>query len=96
MIEAVTYQASKIRFIEVEKLRCHRRMPRLGPQLTVYAELIFVEVFLLAEGSIKEACHVLGVSYPAVRNRLDKVISALREEITRDSKQSPSVTRKEK
>jgi hypothetical protein len=56
----------------------------------------FIEVFLLAEGNIKETGRVLGVSYPAVRNRLDKMTSALRREIERDSKHESQVTRKEK
>jgi hypothetical protein len=56
----------------------------------------FIEVFLIAEGSIKETGRVLGVSYPAVRNRLDKVISSLRDEITSDSKNRTRITREEK
>lgn len=43
----------------------------------------FIEIFLLASGSLKEIAEQTGVSYPTVRSRLDKVIAALREEIGR-------------
>ena len=41
----------------------------------------FIEMFVLAGGSLKEIAERTGVSYPTVRSRLDKVIDALREEI---------------
>ena len=41
----------------------------------------FIEIFVLASGSLKEIAQQTGVSYPTVRSRLDKVITALREEI---------------
>src|SRR5688500_18346047 len=41
----------------------------------------FIEIFLLACGSLKEIAQQAGVSYPTVRSRLDKVIDALRAEI---------------
>ena len=41
----------------------------------------FIEIFVLASGSLKEMAEQTGVSYPTVRSRLDKVIAALREEI---------------
>jgi hypothetical protein len=43
----------------------------------------FIEIFILASGSLKEMAEQTGVSYPTVRSRLDKVIVALREEIGR-------------
>ena len=43
----------------------------------------FIELFVLAGGSLKEIAEQTGVSYPTVRSRLDKVIAALREEINR-------------
>ncbi|MCA9261279.1 MAG: DUF2089 domain-containing protein [Planctomycetales bacterium] len=43
----------------------------------------FIEIFVLASGSLKEIAEQTGVSYPTVRSRLDKVIAALREEIGR-------------
>ena len=41
---------------------------------------------MLASGSLKEIAQQTGVSYPTVRSRLDKVISALREEIGKTQK----------
>ena len=41
----------------------------------------FIEMFVLASGNLKEIATLAGVSYPTVRSRLDKVITALREEI---------------
>ncbi len=43
----------------------------------------FIEMFVLAGGSLKEIAEQTGVSYPTVRSRLDKVIQALRETIAR-------------
>jgi len=42
----------------------------------------FIEIFVLASGNLKEIATHAGVSYPTVRSRLDKIIAALREEIT--------------
>ena len=41
----------------------------------------FIEMFVLASGNLKEIASIAGVSYPTVRNRLDKVIEALRTAI---------------
>ena len=41
----------------------------------------FIEMFILASGSLKELAEQSGVSYPTVRSRLDKVIESLRQEI---------------
>lgn len=43
----------------------------------------FIEMFLLAGGSLKEIAQQTGVSYPTVRSRLDKVIDSLRDEIAK-------------
>ncbi len=43
----------------------------------------FIEIFVLASGSLKEMAEQTGVSYPTVRSRLNKVIAALRNEIGR-------------
>ena len=43
----------------------------------------FIEMFVLAGGSLKEIAQQTGVSYPTVRSRLDKVIDALRDEIAK-------------
>ena len=46
----------------------------------------FIEIFVLASGSLKEMAVQTGVSYPTVRSRLNKVIDALRQEIGRTQK----------
>jgi hypothetical protein len=43
----------------------------------------FIELFVLAGGSLKEIAEQTGVSYPTVRSRLDKVIAALAAELDR-------------
>ena len=43
----------------------------------------FIEMFILAGGSLKEIAERADVSYPTVRSRLDKVIAALRDEIVK-------------
>lgn len=44
----------------------------------------FVELFVLSSGNIKRMEKALGISYPTVRNRLDKVVSFLRTIIEQD------------
>ena len=51
----------------------------------------FIEIFVLASGSLKEIAEQTGVSYPTVRSRLDKVIVALREEIGKTQKTKGSI-----
>src|SRR5687768_13026536 len=41
----------------------------------------FIEMFVLAGGNLKEIAEQVGVSYPTVRSRLDKIIESLRAEI---------------
>src|SRR5215204_5923606 len=41
----------------------------------------FIEMFLLSGGNLKEIAEQVGVSYPTIRSRLDKVIESLRNEI---------------
>src|SRR6476619_2888907 len=43
----------------------------------------FIEMFVLAGGNLKEIAEHVGVSYPTIRSRLDKVIDALRGEIAK-------------
>lgn len=43
----------------------------------------FIEMFVLAGGNLKEIAEQVGVSYPTVRSRLDKVIDSLRGEIAK-------------
>ena len=45
----------------------------------------FIEMFVLASGSLKEIAEQTGVSYPTVRSRLDKIIESLRQEIAKTS-----------
>ena len=51
----------------------------------------FIEIFVLASGSLKEIAEKTGVSYPTVRSRLDKVINALRVEIGRTQETQGSI-----
>ena len=51
----------------------------------------FIEIFVLASGSLKEMAEKTGVSYPTVRSRLDKVIAALRNEIGKDQQAKGSI-----
>jgi hypothetical protein len=43
----------------------------------------FIEMFVLAGGNLKEIAEQVGVSYPTIRSRLDKVIDVLRGEIAK-------------
>lgn len=43
----------------------------------------FIEMFVLAGGNLKEIAEQVGVSYPTIRSRLDKVIEAVRGEIAK-------------
>jgi hypothetical protein len=51
----------------------------------------FIEMFLLAGGNLKEIAEQVGVSYPTIRSRLDKVIEALRTEIGKTQRVRGSV-----
>lgn len=43
----------------------------------------FIEMFVLSGGNLKEIAEQVGVSYPTIRSRLDKVIESLRSEIAK-------------
>ncbi len=43
----------------------------------------FIEMFVLSGGNLKEIAEQVGVSYPTIRSRLDKVIDVLRGEISK-------------
>ena len=73
--------------MEVERLKCtscdvviegNIQIPRLA-RLSA-EERSFIEMFVRSSGSLKAMASKLGVSYPTVRNRLNKVIEALQEE----------------
>jgi hypothetical protein len=51
----------------------------------------FIEMFILAGGSLKELAEQTGVSYPTVRSRLDKVIESLRDEIAKTQRPKGTV-----
>ena len=40
---------------------------------------IFVELFILNSGSLKEMARLFGITYPTIRNRLDEIISHLNQ-----------------
>jgi hypothetical protein len=44
----------------------------------------FVELLVLSSGSLKELAKLLGVSYPTVRNRLDRLIEWFKAEQVQD------------
>lgn len=46
----------------------------------------FIELFLIKRGSIKDVGEELSISYPTVRNRIDKIVKKLGREI--DKKES--------
>ena len=50
-------------------------LSKLGGLATEHQD--FIEVFIRCRGNIKDVERELGISYPTVRNRLDKVIRAL-------------------
>ncbi len=58
------------------------RLPRLAYLSS--EDRRFVELFVLSSGNIKKMEKALGISYPTVRNRLDKIVSFLREIIEQD------------
>lgn len=49
-------------------------------------DLEFIELFLQKRGSIKDVGESLGISYPTVRNRIDKIVKKLGGKI--DKKES--------
>lgn len=55
----------------------------------------FIEIFVLASGSLKEIAAQTGVSYPTVRARLDRIIADLRQRIEDSAKaETPPPTSK--
>lgn len=50
----------------------------------------FIEIFVLASGSLKEIAAQTGVSYPTVRARLDRIIADLRQRIAGSAKAETS------
>ena len=60
---------------EVRSAFAFTELLRLTPE-----QQSFVIRFVIASGSLKEMAHVLDVSYPTVRSRLDRIIEVLRGE----------------
>lgn len=56
------------------------RLARLAPD-----ERQFIELFLLTGGNIKKMEKAMGISYPTVKNKLDKIVSTLRQQILKES-----------
>ena len=46
----------------------------------------FIELFVRLSGSLKEMSKQLGISYPTMRNRLNRIIELLTQEISNDQK----------
>lgn len=77
--------------LHIERLRCRGcniaiegeiplpRLARLAPE-----DRDFIELFVRLSGSLKEMSRQLGISYPTMRNRLDRIIEILTMEISRD------------
>ena len=72
--------------MEIERLRCtgcrvtvegRIPIPRLARLSAEDRE--FVELFVRSSGSLKSVAGKLGISYPTVRSRLDRVIEALEQ-----------------
>ncbi len=75
---AVTEMACRACHVAV---RAEFPMSRLGGLPVEHQR--FIEMFVLAGGNLKEIAERVGVSYPTIRSRLDKVIEALRGEIAK-------------
>lgn len=56
----------------------------------------FIELFVLADGSLKAIAEQTGVSYPTIRSRLDKVVDALRREMGKGRDSTPKMSAGEK
>ena len=77
--------------LHIEKLRCKGcsiavegeiqlpRLARLEPE-----DRDFIELFVRLSGSLKDMSKQLGISYPTMRNRLNRIIELLTQEISKD------------
>lgn len=78
--------------LRVERLGCKKCGTRIEGdfELNKFSRLSqedqdFIEVFLKQRGNIKEIEKELGISYPTVRGKLDKVIEALGHKPKKDN-----------
>ena len=86
------------RIMEVQRLNCKEcnivvegafPVPAL---LQLRAEqLEFVERFVIASGSLKEMAKEIGVSYPTVRNRLDRIIETLQGKVSEEEERRTEI-----
>ena len=79
------YCGGMMRVLQMGCAHCHVKvegefpMSRIGRMPVEHQR--FVEMFVLCGGNLKELAAEVGVSYPTIRSRLDRVIEALRAEI---------------
>ena len=59
------------------KVEGELRLPNLVKLLPEERE--FIELFVVSGGSLKDVGQILGISYPTIRAKLDRVISKLKE-----------------
>ncbi|MCM8814272.1 MAG: DUF2089 domain-containing protein [Candidatus Omnitrophica bacterium] len=52
---------------------------------------MFIELFILNGGRLKQMAAHLGISYPTVRSRLDDIIKEMKQEIDRRNAQTSSI-----
>jgi hypothetical protein len=81
--------------------RCHVRVDAVFPMSHIGRLPVehqrFIEMFILCSGNLKQLAEQVGVSYPTIRSRLDKVIEALQSRISaaaatsRENAPSPAV-----
>jgi hypothetical protein len=77
--------------LHIERLRCKGcniavegeihlpRLARLEPE-----DRDFIELFVRLSGSLKDMSKQLGISYPTMRNRLNRIIELLTQEISKN------------
>jgi hypothetical protein len=65
--------------------RCHVRIEAVFPMSHIGRLPVehqrFIEMFILCSGNLNQLAEQVGVSYPTIRSRLDKVIDALQLQI---------------
>ncbi len=87
--------------LHIERLRCKGcniavegeiplpRLARLSPE-----DREFIELFVRLSGSLKDMSKQLGISYPTMRNRLNRIIELLTQEISNDQKYRKEILEK--
>jgi len=84
--------------MRVERLRCESCGTAVEAEFEASplvnlspAQQEFVEQFVLVSGSLKEMAERLGVSYPTVRSRLDRIIESLQEPVSEEEQRRAAV-----